>query len=410
MRKLFLILLTSCLALAGNSQELLPQGYDTLIHQHQLSVSGIGFYQTSHLRNDFSNNFLTGGFISDDIKDNSRLSEDENGRLGGELVAEIVYKSGTPLFKKKENLGWLVKAGTSINFGAQYAPDAYDLFLYGNENMLGQEITISNTAAFVLSYHKLGFGVYNRTNKNSLTLNLLLGNSYSNIDVNRGNLVFSEDGGEVQAVTDIRVQQSNSPAYFDGIGASLDFELHAQIKDVPGISGVFQISGRNLGVMYVNRIEQFTLNTNTTYDGFSFNQLTDLVDNTDEEMTTFFDSLGFARSTASGVMLLPGGFLQAGKIVEENSDNKFQSFFGFRVLTNIVHKPMIYGGGHYSFNDWASIGGQLTFGGYGVFRAGIYAQGDFEKWSIGIGTEDAPGFIAKSTFGKSVLMRVKWRI
>lgn len=410
MRKFFFLLFIGFYPLVSEAQELLPQSYDTLARKHEVSLTGLGFYQTSHLRNEFTNKFLTGGFITDAIKDNSRLSENESGRLGGDLSAELVYKSGTPLCKKRENLGWLVKVGSSNTFGVQYTPDSYDLLFYGNQPMLGEEAVISNTSGFNMSYYKAGFGLYNITNKNSITLNLVLGNNYSNFQIDRGNLAFSEDGGEVELTTDITVQRTNSPAYFKGIGASLDFEVHAVIKDVPGISGFFQISGKNLGVMYTHQMEQFRLNTNTTYNGFSFNQLSDLIDYSEEDYTHFFDSLGFSRSTTSRLMMLPGGSIQAGKIVEENSDKKFQSFFGIRVLTNLVHKPMVYGGGHYSFNDWISMGAQLTFGGYGAFRGGLYAHAKFDNWTVGIGTEDAPGFVAKSTFGKSVLMRVTWKI
>lgn len=410
MRKIYFLFIFGLFSVVSTSQELLPQSYDTLNNKHEVSFNGLGFFQTSHLRNEISTIFITGGFINDALKDNSRLSENESGRFGGDLSAELVYKSGTSLFKKRENIGWLLKLGTSNTFGVQYTPDSYDLVFYGNESMLGQEAVISNTSAFNMSYYKAGFGLYNTINKNSLTLNLLLGNSYSNFQIDRGNIAFSEDGGEVELTTDITVQRTSSPAYFKGIGASLDFEIHAKIKDVPGISGIFQISGKNLGVMYAHQMEQYQLNTNTTYNGFSFNQLSDLINYSKEDYSNFFDSLGFSQSTSSGLMLLPGGSIQAGKIVEATSEKKFQSFFGIRVLTNLVHKPMVYGGGHYSFNDWISMGAQLTFGGYGAFRGGLYAHAKFEKWNFGIGTEDAPGFIAKSTFGKSLLMRVTWKI
>lgn len=392
------------------SQELLPQDYDTTIQNHQVSLNGLAFFQTSHLRNEFSSIFLTGGFITDEIKNNSRLDEGQIGRLGGEINGELVYKSGTSLFKKKENLGWLVKLGTSNSFGFQYTPDAYELLFYGNESMLGKEAEISNTAAFNMSYLKMGFGVFNRTNKNSIAFNVLLGNSYSNLQIDRGNLAFSEDGDEIEANTDITVLRTNSHTYFQGVGASIDFQLHAVIKDVPGISGFFQISGKNLGVLYADQLQKFRLNTSTTYNGFSFNQISEMINYDSENFTQFFDSLGFSRSTTSKAMILPNGSIQAGKIVEENVAKKFQSFFGIRVLTNLVHKPMVYAGGHYSFNNWLSTGAQLTFGGYGVFRAGLYAHARLDNWRIGIGTEDIPGFFVESTFGKSILIQMKWRI
>lgn len=392
------------------SQELLPQGYDTIQNEHMISFSGVGFFQTSHLRNEISNVFLSGGFISDEMKQNSRLSENESGRIGGELSGDLIYRSGQSFFKNRDQLGWLIKLGFSNTFGAQYSKDAFDLLFFGNQSMLGEEAVISNTSAFNLSYYKAGFGIFNMLNKNSITLNIVLGNSAVNMEVDRGNLVFNADGSQIDVATDITIERTNSPTSFQGIGAAIDFELHAEIKDVPGISGFFQLSGKNLGIMYMHQMERLQLNTTANYQGFSFSELTDLVNYSDSDYTSFFDSLGFSRSSSSRLMILPGGAIQAGKIVDDFSSKKFQSFFGVRVLTNIIHKPMVYAGGHFSLNNWMSVGGQLTFGGYGVFRGGLYAHAKIKKCSIGIGTEDAPGFIAKSTFGKSVLMRLTWKI
>ena len=227
MQKSCFYLMIVFFAFVGSAQEFLPQTYDTIVHKHDMSIRGMGFYQTSHLRNELTNLFLSGGLITDKIKSNSRLSENQNGRLGGELFAELMYKCSAPLFKKRQHIGWLVKVGSSNSFGVQYTADAYDLMFYGNEPMLGDEAVISNTSAFNMSFHKAGFGLYNTTNKNSITLNLIVGNSYSNFYIDRGNLAFTEDGGEVTVTTDITVQRANSPAFFQGLGASIDFELHS---------------------------------------------------------------------------------------------------------------------------------------------------------------------------------------
>ncbi len=408
--RVFKVLTLLLLGFSSEAQQLLPQSYDTLIHGHQVHVSGLGFFQTSHLRNEMSNIFLRGGYLSDEIKQNSRLAENQNGRIGGELSGEVVFKSGTPLSKSNENQGWIAKMGYSNVFGAQYSKDAFDLLFFGNESMVGQEATIANTSAFNLSFYKAGFGIYNRKNKNSIVLNALLGGSYTGVDIDRGNLTFSEDGGEVEANLNMGIQQSISPAYFQGLGAALDFELHAAIKDVPGISGVFQLSGRNLGVMYLSKVANYGVNSELTYSGFTFNELSDFANYTANDVDVFVDSLGFSKSQFSGVRWLPGGTIQSGKIVEEGSEKIVQSFFGVRVLTNITYRPMAYAGAHVNIKDWLALGGQLSFGGYGGFRGGIYAHAQFNNIQLGIGSEDVVGFFAQSTFGKSLLIRGIWRL
>ena len=150
--RVFNVLNLLLLCFSTEAQQLLPQSHDTLIYGNQVHLEGLGFYQTSHLRNEMSNIFLRGGYLSDEIKQNSRLAENQNGRIGGELLGEVVFKSGNPLTKSNENLGWIAKMGYSNVFGAQYSKDAFDLLFFGNQSMLGEEATIANTSAFNLSF------------------------------------------------------------------------------------------------------------------------------------------------------------------------------------------------------------------------------------------------------------------
>ena len=71
---------------------------------------------------------------------------------------------------------------------------------------------------------------------------------------------------------------------------------------------------------------------------------------------------------------------------------------------------MAFAGAHVAVNDWLALGGQLTFGGYGGFRGGLYAQAEFNNIQLGIGSEDIVGFFSQSTFGKSLLIRGVWRL
>src|SRR5690554_7576462 len=85
--------------------------------------------------------------------------------------------------------------------------------------------------------------------------------------------------------------------------------------------------------------------------------------------------------------MLPG-FLQVGKVVLANSPTKVQSFFGVRMYTNRVYRPLIYAGVHYQPINQFSVGAQGSFGGYGNFRLGLYANFVTKQLLIGLGTED----------------------
>jgi hypothetical protein len=391
-------------------QEILPQGYDTLLFKHELRVEGMGYHHSSHLRNDFTGSFLFGGIISDEIKDRSMPRIEENGRIGGEVNSEIIYRNGQPLFRKWENIGWQAKIGYYQQFGAGFTSDAFGLMIHGNERYLGQEVLLSNTAGFALGFYKIGFGVLDRTKKHSVTINMLLGTNMQGFDVNRGVLAFDDSGEYIDYNADVMVRSANgNHTAFNGVGVAIDFEIFTAIVDVPGLQGVFQVTGRNIGFMHHASVTDWNFSGAGTYNGFSIGDFSELLTYNDTQLNMFMDSLGFTSRTGTRTALIPGGFIQAGKIVSQDVEEKFQSFFGIRVLTNLIHKPMVYGGGHYDFSDWGNAGLQIAFGGYGGFRLGGYFGVNYKQLSFGLGTEDLLGLVGAGFFGRSVITRLIWK-
>jgi hypothetical protein len=392
------------------AQEILPQGYDTLFFKQELRVEGMGYHHSSHLRNDFTGSFLFGGMISDEIKERSMPRIEENGRIGGEVNGEIIYRDGQPLFQKWSNIGWQAKFGSYQQFGAGFTSDAFGLIMHGNERYLGEDAVLSNTAGFALGFHKIGFGLLDRSKKHSLTVNMLLGTNMLGFDVNRGILAFDESGESIDYNADVTLRSANGNAtVFNGIGVAIDFEIFAAIEDVPGLQGVFQVAGRNIGFMHHASVTEWNFSGAGTFNGFSIGEFSELLTYTDGQMNMFLDSLGFSRTSGSRTALIPGGFIQAGKIVSQDVVDKFQSFFGIRVLTNLIHKPMVYGGGHYDFSDWGNAGLQVAFGGYGGFRLGGYFGANYKQLSFGLGTEDLLGLGGAGFFGRSVITRLIWK-
>src|SRR5690554_6384496 len=107
--------------------------------------------------------------------------------------------------------------------------------------------------------------------------------------------------------------------------------------------------------------------------------------------------------------MLPG-FLQVGKVVLANSPTKVQSFFGVRMYTNRVYRPLIYAGVHYQPINQFSVGAQASSGGYGKFRLGLYANFVTKQRLVGLGTEDVLGAIFGSQYGHSALLKSACKI
>src|SRR5690554_1576891 len=103
-------------------------------------------------------------------------------------------------------------------------------------------------------------------------------------------------------------------------------------------------------------------------------------------------------------------FFKWGKLYQPILQKKIQSFFGVRMYTNSVYKPLLYVGVHYQPVSQFSFGAQGSFGGYGVFRLGLYANYSSKNLLIGLGTEDLLGAFLGSQYGHSGLIRLAWKI
>ena len=398
------------MVLRSGAQELLPGNYDTIVHGPQIKISGNGFYHSNALHNELITAFYRGEQLTTELIANSAYLGPIAGRFGSDFVTTLEFQNGKALPFKTKTIGWMMAFGTAGSAGTIYSKDAYDLIFDGNEGFLGKQASLGNSAFYLIDYHKLGFGLVNQTNKNFIRLNLVLVNNFLAGRMDRCLLDFSADGSTIAIDTDVTFQQANVAPQFKGIGASLDFQLTAPIIDMPGISGFFQITARNIGLVHLTNMDEFRLRSQGVFDGWTISELADISNYNEGDVAYLKDSLGFTQSSSNVLKVIPNGFIQAGKIVETNTEKRFQSFFGIRMRTNEIYRPLFYLGGDMKLTNQLSSGIQLSCFGYGGLRGGWYINGSFNKISLGIGTEDLIGLISKNLFGKSALIQLNWKL
>jgi hypothetical protein len=391
----------------SRSQELLPAQLDTTVQSQRVSLNGSAFYLTSGIQNELSNKLLFGGEITDEIKLSSLEEHDVLNRVGGDIGFRLQYFSDKSFLKKYDELSWMLDFGYETHFAGQYAESLFGLAFFGNEQYLGENANFSNSFGRIQSFYTAGFGLHHKKNNSFFSINAILPTSDGMASLDRGNLNTSINADTVILAIKGDFKQATSPAYFQGIGAAVNFDFNIPIKTVSSnMTGFMSISGRNLGAYYLNSVSSVAVDANIQFEGYSIADLVSLQENTESILN---DSLNVARDTTSEWRMTPG-FIQVGKIVEKYTDKQVQAFFGVRMYTNRVYRPLGYLGIHWTpVLNW-SVGAQLSFGGYGNFRGGIYAGYTSDRLSISIGTEDILGVILDSQFGQSALMKLSWNI
>lgn len=411
MKKLLNIALS--LAFIANisfGQELLPINYDTTNTKAQLIVNGNAFHLSSSIQNSFSRKWLFGGEITEDIKQSTFEKHNLYNRIGGGYRLNIQYRSDQVLFENHPNLSWMVNLSNESHFSSEYAQGLFGLMFFGNERFVGEEVNLSNSVGNFVDYITVGGGIHNKKTKSFISLNVVLPRTYGDFSINRGTFTTNETADHLDLLLEGEVNTANSPAYFQGLGGAISFDYNLPFGQSEGnnFSGTFRLSGRNIGVYKLNQVNRTRIDADAEFSGFSVEDLRALFGEEDDNQsnTTLADSLNISETNGSLWKFIPG-FIQVGKVVEKHRDTKLQSFFGIRMYTSFLYRPLIFAGVDYRPIDNFSLGAQGTYGGYGKFRLGLYGNYSTDKFQIGLGSEDVLGLLLNKQFGQSVVLRLK---
>ena len=408
MRLNFLFLLLG-LNSVGFAQQLLPIQYDTNAYNQEYIINGVADFGASSIQNSLSSKFLYGGNITNEIKDNSYAKHKGINRLGADLTSEFEYRNMKVNLFKKENLGFIIKAGYYTYVSSLYSKDLFGLTFYGNENYLGENANFSGTRFSSMSFQKIGFGVINKKTKSTVSLNLYSISNYAEGNIREGKLFQSASGDSVSLTFDGEFQYASTNTFVKGygVGVDLDFRIPVVIKE--GKTSYIQFLAKNLGVAHIySAVTRYTADTIISFDGFTFNQLVGDA-NIFNSNSSILDTLGIDSTSITKVRFLPG-FIQIGKIVDVMCTSKVQSFYGVRMYPSVSYVPMIYAGVHLKTTKWLDLGANVSYGGYTALRFGLYSQINLKKFAVGISSEDLVGMVSNTGKGQSIILRLRLKI
>lgn len=389
-----------------SSAQLLPIQYDTLERSQEVILTGGLDFSTSGLQNELTMKFIRGGYITDDIKNASMDKHRDINRAGGILIGDVEYRNYDVQLLEKRDWGIIVKAGYNTFGGAVYSQDLYGLAMYGNDRYVGDTIDFSGFNSSFATYQKLGFGLIDRKSKSSITLNVFNISDYASIGLRDAQVQQDDNGDNINLVLDGEFAFRESQAFNQGIGFGVDVDFKIPFQFSNDQTSFLQIQAKNIGVGYLYEKQRvYSVDTTFNFSGFEFNQL--FGDNAiNFDSLDVLDTLGISSSLENRTFLLPG-FIQVGKIVDQHSSKRVQSFFGLRLYPSLIYVPYVFGGAHFKANDWLSLGANISYGGFTNFRGGLYASMNFNKIAVGLATEDVIGAVSGIGKGKSIFLRVK---
>lgn len=383
--------------------------FDSVEYKQEIFVNGVANYSAWSIEKELLSKFYRGGVIDEAMKDASYEKHMAINRLGLAAGADLVYRNYQVKLFKNKNWGIQGVLGYQNFVGALYSKDLFGLAMYGNERYLGDTLEMSGTNMTMLSYQKLGFGFVDSKNKSSVNINLYNISERLSGDFRDFDLIQDDEGAILNMTMDGEFERTQSNNFNQGLGLGVDMDFRFEVGWYKNRTAHIQFIAKDVGFAYMNsRQLQYSFDTTINYTGLRFDDV--FGDNAilNEDLDVL-DTLGIKTSNVNSFLMMPG-MIQLSKMVDENSDQKLQSFFGARMYATLLYSPYVFAGADYKANDWFNAGLSVSYGGFSKFKTGVYTNFDFNKIQFGMGTDNLIGLMAKRGNGESIYIRLRCKI
>jgi hypothetical protein len=389
-----------------SAQHLLPVQFDTNRINYELILTGTGDYSSNSVQNFFLDKFLFGGYIDQGIKDAAFEKQRSINRLGFDAHAELEFRD-MKLGLFGDRWGYLIKTGYGSAGSVLYGKDAFGFIFYGNESFLGDTAELSGTRFQFQTYQKFGFGIVNKSSKSSISLNGYTLSNQGFGSLASANFYQTSLGDSISVELEGDFSVANHPSFIKGWGLGVDFDFRIPWFKTETNESFFQFSGKNVGVAIMHQaMKSYQAEKLFVYDGLRLNQLLG-----DESIFndgfSVLDTLGVDTLAVTNTVRPLPGMLQFGKIINDMSKQRWQSYYGLRMFPTLSYIPMVYAGAQCRITDWFKMGANLSFGGFSKVRGGTYLQFDYAAFSCGISTENIVGLLSSKGYGRSLQFRLR---
>ena len=401
MRNLFSLVFLFC-GLTVFGQHMLPLVQDTTgKYKGSITLTSNGDYASNAIGKNIVQSFFYGGFIDQDMKNSSIERLQNINQFGLDMNAELSFRSKGDLCKKENspfyNHGYIVQAGYHQFSSLVFSRDAFRYAFEGNSLFLGDTADFSGTRFNSMGYSKIGFGIFNRSSNNALTLNLISLNQFASGNMETASIIQDSQNDTIQLDYAGGFSFAKNGGFSKGFGISFDVDYRIQTNENDHAM-TFQLLAKNIGFILPTQMTRYAADSSFQYTGFNLNQL---VQQNLLSTMSLADTLGIEKGSEKRALLLPG-FIQFSKLVDMQATQRIQSFYGARMFLSQNYIPYFFAGMHARVTKSWSTGLSASFGGFSQLKWGMYSSFQLSRWNIGVASENL-----FSKTGESIILQVK---
>ena len=401
MRNLISLVFLFC-GLTVFGQHMLPLVQDTTgNYKGSIYFTSNGDYASNAIGKNIVQSFFYGGFIDQDMKNSSIERLQNINQFGLDMNAELSFRSKGDLTKKESspfrNHGYIVQAGYHQFSSLVFSRDAFRYAFEGNSLFLGDTANFSGTRFQSMGYSKIGFGIFNRSTKNALTLNVISLNQFASGNMQTASIIQDSQNDTINLDYTGGFSFAKYGGFAKGFGISFDVDYRIQTNENEHAM-TFQFLAKNIGFILPTQMTRYAADSSFQYTGFNLNQL---VQQNILSTIQLADTLGIEKGTEKRALLLPG-FIQFSKLVDMQATQRIQSFYGARMFLSKNYIPYFFAGVHGRVTKNWSTGLSASYGGFSQLKWGMYSSFQFSRWNIGVASEN----LFNKT-GESIILQVK---
>lgn len=364
-----------------------------------LNLSAEGYYSSNIFNNEFTNNFINGGFIDEELKNNALDKTRRLNHIGGELNVTLNYSNTkNHLFK---NFGFYTGLSYNYSLGTQFTKDLYQLVFYGNKELEAKEAILSPSAFYLRDANRFSFGL-NKNNQLKVGLTISSFNNNTGAELIKSKFYTDTNGSALTIDIEgsyfgVDTSKSIKPLSNNAVGIGLDFETTLKLNESETGQKIY-VGVKNIGILMHQNSYQISAKRTYTYNGIEVDNLKNISTSllTSESIK---DTLGIETKTENTTSLLPFEiyFFQVPSYLK-----RIELIYGFRYRNESAYKAFMYAGGNVKINNKTSASTYVSHGGYTNFQWGLSTQVHLEKLQLGVNTNNILGFISKKAYGKSL--------
>ena len=401
MRNVFSLVFSFC-GLTVFGQHMLPLVQDTTgKYKGSITLTSNGDYASNAIGKNIVQSFFYGGFIDQNMKNSSIERLQHINQFGLDMNAELSFRSKGDLSKKESspfyNHGYIVQAGYHQFSSLVFSRDAFRYAFEGNSLFLGDTADFSGTRFNSMGYSKIGFGIFNRSTNNALTLNLISLNQFASGNMETASIIQDSQNDTIQMDYTGGFSFAKNGGFSKGFGISFDVDYRIQTNENDHAM-TFQLLAKNIGFILPTQMTRYAADSSFQYTGFNLNQL---VQQNLLSTMSLADTLGIEKGSEKRALLLPG-FIQFSKLVDMQATQRIQSFYGARMFLSQNYIPYFFAGMHARVTKSWSTGLSASFGGFSQLKWGMYSSFQLSRWNIGVASENL-----FSKTGESIILQVK---